>query len=244
MKKTFVLAVLIFTVLITPLPSNAAEQDKYVYDLAGILTETEINEIESAAKNYFSGSYASVYIVTDPSGNVSYYGEDFIEEYPEAGKNSIILIITDNSRHNYNLYTYGKCNRLISNSEVDMILDDPEVYNNIKINNDYAAASVRFLELSSEACKPEYLKAILLGVFVGLAASVITGVCIVYSYGRKMRSEKYPLGQFAKLDLTRKEDFFTGSFVTKQTIHKSSGSGRSGSRGGGGGGGRGHRGGR
>lgn len=246
MKKTALVIMVVFALSIMLFPCRAATQEKYVYDLAGILTAEQISEIENAAEKYFGDSYASVYIVTDPTGKVKYYGEDFIADYPQASKNSVILIITDNFQHNYNLYTYGKCNRLISNSEVDLILDDPDVYNNIKISQDYVAASLRFLELASEASRPQYLKAVLLGVFSALVVSAVTGLCIVLCYNRKSRSEKYPLSKYAKLELVRKDDILTGTFVTKRVIQRpSSGSGRTGGSGRiGGGGGRGHRGGR
>ena len=62
--------------------------------------------------------------------------------------------------------------------------------------------------------------AIIFGVVGGIIAAIITGSCIIYSYKRKSRSDKYPLDRYAQLDLTHSNDIFTGSFVTRRRIKR------------------------
>ena len=216
----------------------AAEQEQYVYDRSGVFSDSEIEAIEAEARKYFSESYASIYIVTDDSDYVSYYGDHFISEYKVAD-NCIILIITANSRHNYDLYTYGKCYYKISNAEVDYILDHDSIYGNIK-NGRYFEGAMSFISLASETCETDRSAVVALTVTLSLISGAIVIVCITVSYKRKARSDKYPLNRYCKLDLTLERDDFRGSFVTHRTIN--SGGGKGGRSGGGGGSG--HRGGR
>ena len=236
----FTAAILLLSALLT-ISCYAEQSSKAVYDRANIFTPEEEALIEAAADKCFPNKKASVYIVTDSSSRVSYFGDDFKQEY-DVNKNAVILIITDNLNNNYDIYTYGSCNRKMSFSEIDAILDDPEIYDNIKYEYDPAYAAIRFIELSADACETKVGSAIILGIIFGITVSGITFGCVVYSYKKKSRSEKYPLERFANLELTMHEDNFAGSFVTRRVIRTNNGrGGRDGgfsSRGGG------HRGGR
>ncbi len=243
----FIAGLLLLAVFSTPVFADK-KQVKAVYDLAGLFTEDEIVEMQQAADDFYSKTKCNIYIVTEnqtPYHNsddrVDYWGEDFVDDYlkGDAG-NSVILIITDNSDRNYNLYTYGSCDRRISDSEVNEILDAPLVYDNIKNAANYSVAITEFIQLSAKACEAKIGLAILIGVIFGVVATAATAGCIIYTYKKKSRSDKYPLNRFANLNLTHRDDVFMGTFITKRVI--SQGGGRSGSRGGGGGGG--HRGGR
>ena len=68
------------------------------------------------------------------------------------------------------------------------------------------------------------------GVIVGLIVSVITGICIIVSYKKKLRSATYPLNRYARLDLKRRDERFMGSFVTRRVIQRQSGNGGRGGR--------------
>jgi len=216
-----------------------AQNDKVVYDYAKVLGQEDISRINEAANRYFADNGCSVYIVTAPF--YGYWGEDFLEENPGVDKNSVILILSCNSSENYDMYTYGKCDRLISNGEVDIILDDPDVFDNIKYEGDYTSAAIRFIELSAEACTPEIALAIVVGIIFGLVAAITVFVFVITSYRKKQRSEKYPLDRFARLDITESRDMFAGTFITKRVIQSNRSRGGGGGRSGGGGG---HRGGR
>ena len=242
MKKNLVCLTVLIIIFTLYAPVSAKGQDRVVYDRASVFTAQEVSEIENAAKEAFAKLDTKVYIVTDDSRYVSYYGEDFIDEYNITG-NAIVLVITDNANRNYDLYTYGKCAGRISDNEVDSILDDSSVYNEIKAGR-YKNGAIGFITLSAEAYRPNYGAIALCSVLLGLAAAGITAWCVVSSYKKKLRSEVYPLSHYAKMDLILKNDRLIGTFVTKRRIQTSSGhGGRSRGRSGGGGG-RGHRGGR
>ncbi len=244
-KKIFSLTFAVVLVLVVfAFPVSAKENKKTVYDLADMLTEQETAEIENAAKKHFSDNGCSVYIVTAKSsdGRVNYFGEHFVEEHLKGdGGDSVILIITDNYQRNYDIYTYGKPDRRISDSEIDDILDNPAVFDNIKGGKNYAAACTKFISMSATACEAKMGLAVILGCIFGALAAIGAIIGIACYYKKKSRSEKYPLNQFASLQLTESNDIFAGTFITKRVINTSSGGKRGGSFGGGG---RGHRGGR
>lgn len=225
-------AIMLFSCFFITAFASDNQQKKVVYDRAGVFTESEINGIEAAAKNFYADSYADVYVVTDDSFDAEdYQGDDFRREYGISG-DCIVLIITDNGNNNYNIYPYGKCYSKISDSEYNGILDDPRVYSNIKSGN-YSEGAIRCIELCEIACRPN-VRGYVIGAIITVI--LITGIFVgytVYSYKRKMRSEKYPLDRFARLQLNLSRDDFITKFVTVHVIKtNSSGGSRGGSRGG------------
>ena len=221
---TVILAIVLVSVFSLTAFAAADPLDKIVYDRAGVFTPSEIAEIEAKARELYKNSYASVYVVTDDSPYANgYEEEDFISEYDIVG-DGIILVITDNANRNYNLYPFGKCYSKISDAEYNEILDDSRVYNNIKSGR-YKEGAIACIELAEIACRPNVA-----GYVIGASVTVIVIVgifvgCTVYSYKRKMRSEKYPLNRFARLDLNVQRDDFITKFVSVQVIRTNSSSG-------------------
>ena len=146
-----------------------------------------------------------------------------------------------NRTYYYNMYTYGDANYDINQKEVNYILDDYDVYYNLKGGEIYDGAKA-FFELSATAFEGRLGAPWILVILVSAVIALIIGlaVCagVVASYKKKRASVDYPLEHFAKLELVHSNDIFKGSFVTKRVIQSSS------SGGGGRGGGAGHRGGR
>jgi uncharacterized membrane protein YgcG len=148
----------------------------------------------------------------------------------------------------YDMYTYGEAWDMFSNSDVDRILDDFGVYNNLKSGRIYEGCDAFFTlshqtvseyraeQAAKEAREP--LMVALVGIGVAVLAAGITVLVVVLRYRTKKHGESYPLDHYAKLQLTRQEDRFVGSHVTRVRIQSSSGSG---GRSGGGGGRRGGR---
>ena len=231
-RLTFLILFLLLIALCMPF-NVFALNEKIVYDRAGIFTDSEIARIESAAREYYKKSYASVYVVTDISYYAnSYDGDDFCSEYGISG-DGIILVITDNANRNYNIYPFGKCYDKISDNEYNKILDSYGVNYNIKAGN-YVEGAINCIRLCEVASRPNVG-----GYVLGAAITVIciTGIfigCTVYSYKRKSRSEKYPLGRFARLDLSLSRDDFITKFVSVQVIRSNSSGGGGGGRSGGG----------
>lgn len=61
--------------------------------------------------------------------------------------------------------------------------------------------------------------ALVVGISVGLISVIVTVIIVVYTYKKKLKSEKYPLNRYSTLDLTDQRDIFTGSFVTRRRIN-------------------------
>ena len=236
-KKLFVLLfVLLILMTVLSVPSFA-QSGKAVYDLSEKFTDEQEAHLNALANEFFKGNGCSVYIVTAPNTYYEYWGEDFIYDYPGVEKNSVILILSCNDYNEYDLYTYGKAARMISNSEARAILDHPEIFDNIKYNSDYFKASERFIAVTSEACKTNVIGAIIFGGISAFIIAIAVFVTIIVIYNKKQRSEKYPLNRYARLELYKTNEFFMGSFITKKYLNSSRG-------GSGSGGGSGHRGGR
>ncbi len=222
----------------------SAYSDKAVYDRAGLFTENEIEQLEKCAYELFKDVDCDIYIVTDHNAynRVTYFGDDFRNEYGITG-NSVILIITANGNNNYDIYTYGEAYSKLSDSDIDNILDDSDVYDNIKSEN-YFEGAMAFIEVTFDEYTLSFGELMAIALVISAVVTVIFFCCVYYSYNKKLRSEKYPLNRYANLDLKEQSDLFAERFVTKRRIPRSNSGGRaSGGRSGGGGGG-GHRGGR
>ena len=115
------------------------------------------------------------------------------------------------------------------------------MYLHIKSEN-YKTGAIEFIKITHECYKTDVVLVIGVSFLLAIIAAGITCACIVYTYKRKVRSEKYPLDHYAKLDLRVERDVFITKFITRRTIQTSSGKGRGGRSGVGRGGG--HRGGR
>ena len=198
------------------------QREKIVYDKADILTTAEESEIEAEAKKYFEDSFSAIYVVTDDSENYeNYQGDDFLNEESIQQGDIIVIIVTDNESRNYNIYEYGKSYKKISYDEHFEILDDPGVYKNIKSGN-YKAGIIRCMELCAYECRTDFFAIFAIAIAVAILITGIFVGCIIYSYNKKIRSEKYPLDRYAKLDLKVSNDSFVGKFVTVSVIKSSS----------------------
>ncbi len=248
MKKVKYLTVFLLLMLLISALSTVsfADSERAVYDRAGLFTPDEVTALEKRADELFSKLEFDIYVVTDKPehgsySGVSYWGDDFCDDYGITG-NSIILIITANSYNNYDLYTYEKAYSELSDSECNSILDDSDVYYNIK-DGSYFDGAMAFIEVTHDEITLSFGELLAIATVLASITTVIFFICVYVSYNKKMRSEKYPLDRYASLDLKEKTDTFAGRFVTRRRIPRSNSGGRSGGRSGGGGGG-GHRGGR
>lgn len=160
----------------------------------------------------------------------------------------VLLVRQVGSIYYYDMYTYGAAEEIFTDSAVDRILDDPDVYDKLK-SGDISGGSLDFFNLCTEqilyveertaarnAARP--WRILCISLIIGVLTGGFTALGIVLHYHRKKRGSSYPLDRYAKLHLTLREDRFVGSYVTRTRIQSSSsGGGRSG-------GGGSHRGGR
>ena len=249
-RRIFLTAILVLCLLLgAMLPAGAETYPaETVFDRASLLDAAAEQSITSAAQAARERTGCAFLVATHRRSYHSdeYWGEDFLEHYTQYTEDTdlVLLIITLEGRtYYYDLYTYGDAYSKIRGTEVDYILDDDAVYDNIKSGN-LEAGVLAFLSLSEQAyggrLGASYLVIGTVCAIISCVIALIACICVVNAYRMKNRSVDYPLDQFAKLELTDKEDHFAGVFITKRRIASSSG-GRGGmSRGGGGG----HRGGR
>ena len=176
-----------------------------------------------------------------PSGSatVSSFG------YSSAQDDVVLLIIEchQGGVYYYEMFTYGYAHTSLSDRVANRILDNNNVFDNIKSGNlvDGAVAFIsetaNELKGSSSADSGLDGEGIAVRVAIALAAGIISVVTVIVIYKVKLKSPIYPLSQFTELKLTDRSDIFIGKTVTRTKINTSSGS----SSGGGSGGSRGRR---
>lgn len=257
MKKSFLILLCICLCTIGVFATDFS----YVHDGADLYTDTEEAEILDAAKTVYQNSGLLCVIVTD-------YGIgdmlDLLPAYAGSAEDMALLTI-DMSAREFELYQYnateGESAFRISSAESDTILDGilPDM-----ADGNYIGAALTFLKLTEESYSnaavfdpdakgddytyqdyPAYededgllIIFFLVPLLIGMLAGGITVLCVRGAYKRKVHGTIYPLGQFAKLNVTDSKD----TFVTKNVVvtripdpPSGGGGGGGGSRGGGGG---------
>lgn len=232
------------------LPLYAAERER-VYDPSEMLTAAESAQmaalLDRLSVEHGVEMYLATYLADGPYDD--FYGDDYCHRVKDIeGTDAILLVVTYerlNDTYYYDMYTYGEANYAISQKEVNYILDDYDVYNNLKGGNVYDGCEA-FFTLSAQAYTGRVGMA--WGVIIFLAAAISIGIAfavrgaVIAVYRKKHASVDYPLDRFAKLELTHESDSFVREYTNRTySPRSSSSSGGGGSRHGGGGG---HRGGR
>jgi len=247
LKKIFS-ALAVTVIIIASFVISVSAEEIHVYGMDSMLTENDIERINAAAVKWGEEYGCDFYIVTHSADGrfEKYVGEDFIEENGFSYNDDILLLIitydTAEREYYYNMYYYGLPSRRISDAEVDSILDDPDVYDNLK-SGKLADGAIAFIELSGEASAMPWGVITVVAVVAAIVVGAITVSVVTAKYKMRMKPTNYPLDKYAKLELTDSDDQFIDKRVS--VVITSSGGG-SGGRGGGGGygGGRGHAGGR
>ncbi|MBE6633285.1 MAG: hypothetical protein E7620_02960 [Ruminococcaceae bacterium] len=237
------------------LPVCADGEIPYLTDAADLLTVAQEKELTEQAESLSLrlGFPVAMYVYSSLYESDNFIGEDFLRLHEMSATEDLILLVVKqektqyaNTAYYYDLYLYGMGEKRIALEEVDPLLDDPNVFQNLKAGRIDAGLKGYLNAVdgyaSNEVDRPNpFLKALIWAFPVSLAAGVIACVCVKISYSMKRKSVDYPLERFAKLQLTEESDMFVGKHVTRRVISSSSGgSGGGGSRGGG----RGHAGGR
>lgn len=253
MMKTKLLAVLMLCALLCgalTLGVGAEESEDTltkVTDVDGLLGEFDEERINAALEmaSEEMGIPICAYVFEYVGRTVE--GEDYLAAKGLSVDDDLVLMVVTVRRNeiNYNLYTFGDAAFKINEKEVNYILDDREVYDNIK-TGEIADGLCAYASLAREAycgrLGVSWVLILLGSLIIGAIASWICVKSIAQSYKRKNPSQSYPLDRFAKLELTKESERVIGKFVTTTII--SSGGGRGGHGGGRSGGGAGHRGGR
>ena len=250
LKKSIALALILLCLAVClTLPLSAAESER-VYDPAKMLNATESAQMAALLDRLSAEHGVELYLATYQADGPydDFYGDDYCHRVKDIeGTDAILLVVTYerlNDTYYYDMYTYGEANYAVNSKEVNYILDDSDVYNNLKNGSVYAGCEA-FFTLSAQAFTGRVGMA--WGIIIFLAAAISIGIAfavrgaVVASYRKKHASVDYPLDRYARLELTHESDAFVREYTTRSYSPRSSSGGGGGSRHGGGGG---HRGGR
>ena len=243
-KIALSIIVLVVVASASALSVFAAETQKYVFDDADFLTDTEELALEEQAKVLSERCGAKFIIACKYS---SYYeGEWILQENNLSDNDDIIMLIitTSGGEYYYDLYTYGNAYSKITNVEVDRVLDNSDVYPNIKGGELYMGLSAYMIcaeKAYNSFLWAEFKDLLSVGAFAAIVTFALSVIMITSSYKKKQKSTQYPLDKYTKMDLVHSNDRYVRSAVTRVRVNSSSSGGGHGGRSGGGGG---HRGGR
>ena len=233
-KRTFlfIVAVLIFSII--SVTASAQTGEKRVYDFKNLLSNDE--EIELILAEFEENTGVAIRVVT--TYDEYFHFSDI--NLSQNGDSVILEIIRLDGIYYYEFYTYGEANTQILDSEVDRILDNTDVYDNLKSGN-FNKGIETLVSLTEKAYLGDFQEPVWKTVVISLVLSFIIGgiavVCVVAKYKRKQKAPSYPLDKYTSLilDPLDRRDEFMGSRVIKTRVNNSSsGSGRSGGRSGGG----------
>jgi len=253
MKPNFLIKIgallLVLICLSASFSLSAAAGSGRVYDPSGMLTVSEAANLgtllDELSAEYGVELYLATYLADGPYDD--FYGDDYCHRVKDIEDTDAVLLVVTYERLNdtyyYDMYTYGEANYAVNSKEVNYILDDYDVYDNLKGGRVHEGCEA-FFTLSAEAFTGRVGMA--WGVIIFLSAAISVGIAfavrgaVIAVYRKKKASVDYPLDRYAKLELTHESDSFVREYTTRSYSPRSSGSG-GGSRHGGGGG---HRGGR
>lgn len=212
-----------------------------VYDQAGLLTPSEVEMLSGRATDLGLKYDISVVIVTTPSTDgrlAMQYADDFYD-YNGYKEDGILLLISMDPREIY-ISTTGKVIQIITNANVEKVLDDMFNRNDISSGEYYGAANT-FLDdvdrymAAGPGGKIRELTMVEILVPVGLAilVALIMVSSVKKNYAKGRQAPNYNYRRMAKANYSRIDDHLTDKRLSSYVIPKSTGS----SGGGGGGGG-------
>lgn len=227
------------------LPASAAAGR--VHDPANMLTDAEEATLAAHMDALSAQHGVELYMATYDADHLfdDEWGDEYCRKVQNLyGRDAVLLIVTYDELDRmfyYDMYTYGRANTAIRQFEVNYILDQRDVYRNIKSGR-VAAGATAFFDQTA-LCFTERVGVspwIIVAVSAVIALVIALAVCggVKASYSKKRAKVDYPLDDYATLELTRERDSFVREYVTRAYVPRSNGGG---SRHGGGGG---HRGGR
>jgi uncharacterized membrane protein YgcG len=240
MRKLCVLITAILLAILFCIPSFALAPT--VVDRAQLLNSTERQQLEQGISgaedsvSYYLLTFVAMATAPDDTTVVRACGIG-------ADEDAVVLVIRKvGSAYYYDMYTFNRADEIFSRSDVNRVLDSPEVYGNIKEGRPGAGAHAFFGECAqvvrdyeqAQANKQRLrpLIASLWGLGIGVVAGGIAVLCVFLYYRKKQHGEAYPLHRYTKMNLTVCNDVFVGTSVTRVRVQSSSSGGRSGGGGG------------
>ena len=226
--------------------TTSAEQSnttRHIYDMADLLGDSEEASLESEARQLSTKLNADIVVITTLDWNA--HTSDMMRAcgYGTMTDCVALVVFYDGAgSYEYEVGAYGGVYVdgevvYLNEQELDSISD--KFYDEIKRGDIAEGASLYFRAVQSSAKWTKgnlrgWLRSAAFGGVFGLVAAIVFFVVIRSRYLRKLKSSIYPLEKFSTLDLTKQEDLFLGSHVTRVVISSNTGhrGGSHGSRGG------------
>ena len=208
---------------------DSSLENSQVTDQAGLLSQSEIEEIESQIEKMEEKTGWDVMAVTtdDAEGmDATYYAEKWFDDYTTCDDGIIFFIDMDNRE--LIMRTFGEAIDCINDAKRDNILDAG--YEKVS-DEEYGKAFEAMLKKTAKYAYRQ-ITPVEAGIafIIAIAAGGLTIGCIIGSYRLKFGGYKYSIEKNGSVKLRKKEDAFVNQFVTHRHIPKSDGSGGSGGK--------------
>ncbi len=253
-RKRVLLSLLTLMLLLFPGVANAAQgsaeaEISNVVDDAGLMSETEVQALETEVDALMEDTGWIVYALTtgDAGGKSSMeYADDYYDAHTEQ-EDGIVLLVDMDNREVY-ISTSGIAIRYLTDARIDSITEDAAAQAG---NSDYAACfrvmvdgvrdaydagipSGQYNYDTETGAVSRYHSIrfydVLLALLFGGLAGVICWAAIVGKYRLKFGTYQYDAHRDGTLELSVKKDHLVNKFVTHHHIQQSSGSSGGGSR--------------
>lgn len=216
--------------------AQAAEQN--VYDDAGLLTQSERQDLEEQIASFTEVSGWNVFAVTtsDTGGKSTMaYADDFFDEHSPEQEDGVAVVIDMDNRQIY-ISTCGIAIRYLTDERIDRILDD--AYTDIS-NGEYKACLSAMLDgveeyyregipgnqynYDTETGKISRYRHItiveaLIAVLLAVACGAVVWVSVVRKYRLKAPTFHYDFRENGLLHLRERDDRFINQTITHRKI--------------------------
>ena len=209
-----------------------ADHNKYIQDPDDLIDQASEKRIAEAleAAEIECGTPIRAYVYK--STYYLYSPDEIIDEYEElTGENfidiALLAVSYEYGTYYYELLTYGEAYTAINDREANRILDNSNIYDNIKAG-DLEAGIISYADITSVAIsgalRPNLGKVIIASAIISLIVASAICLSLFFAYKKKLHAESYPLSRYASLSLIVERDTFITKFVTRVRIRNSSSS--------------------
>lgn len=229
MKKW--ISVTLFLLLLLALPLTASAANSYVVDNAGLLTSTEITELEERSARFYADTGMELVILTVNSldGNTAIaYADDYFDA--NYGKNGILLLIAMNEQE-WHISTAGTA--IEAFNDTDLMCMEDEIMKYLP-DGKYFKTFECFLSDAEYYWNNEevtdFEASLVIGIPVGFIIALI--VILIMRSSMNTKREQHSAGDYqvpGSFNLRKHQDLFLYSNITKTEKPKDTDSGSSGS---------------
>ncbi len=232
LRTGLLLSLLIFLMLVTG-TSTFAQIDQHIYDQAGLLSESQINELEAYAEEKSLEQGIEFLLLTTDSTDgqpiETYMGDFFDNLADESGQENAVLLTIDIGGREFYVAGFGTAETRLDNERVDMVLDEITPY---MVQGQYAGAfretidtADRYMEYNP-GVNPN---SIFLQTWFHIAAALLLGGIVVgtmlYNSGGRNTTTAATYIDRDHTRVTRDSDRFRNKTVTRRRIPKNNNSG-------------------